>query len=198
MCGVMLVMIIFVLGLFKFLVILNSFTRFPSYANFIFATVSYRSSSSCCCSLAAVGLYRCSLASSSSSLAAAGSSSASFSTKSFSLSRPYPIFSIILLYKKKQYHVRSAAFLQVHLVLLPRVLIQRCIFLKLNFSKMCSSFIINLFLRNFLTILWTGKDHPMPSPGCVSILLPRFFCLFFLVFWYTPIPPAWWMPSNRH
>ena len=104
MCGVMLAMIIFVLELLKFPVTLNTFTRFPSHANFLFATVSYRSSSSCCCSLAAAGPYCCALASSSSSsLAAAGfcSSSTSFSTMSFSLSRPYPIFFIILFYNKE-------------------------------------------------------------------------------------------------
>ena len=92
----MLIMIIFVLGLFKFLFTLNSFTRFPLRTNFIFVTVSYRSSSCaagpCCCT--------------SSSLTAAGScgcySSASFSTMSFNLSCcPYPIFSIVLLYNKE-------------------------------------------------------------------------------------------------
>ena len=93
----MLAMIIFMLGLFKFPVTLNSFTRFPSYTNFIFTTVSCRSSSSCCYSLAAAGPCCCS----SSSLAAAGSccyssSSASSSTMSFNFSCPYPIFSTIL------------------------------------------------------------------------------------------------------
>ena len=96
-------MIILVLELFKFPVTLNSFTRFPSCTNFIFATVSYRSSS--CCSLAADGPCCCSLASSS-SLTATGScycssSSASFSTMYFNLSCLYPIFSIILLYNKE-------------------------------------------------------------------------------------------------
>ena len=38
MCVVMLSMIILVLGLFKFLVNLNSFTHFSLNANFIFAT----------------------------------------------------------------------------------------------------------------------------------------------------------------
>ena len=61
---------------------------------------------------------------------------------------------------------------------------------------MCSSF-INMSLRSFLKILWTGKDHLMLSPGYTNMLLPQFFCLFFLVFWHTPIPPSWWMPSNR-
>ena len=41
----------------------------------------------------------------------------------------------------KKFQVRSAVFLQVRLVLLPQVLIQRCIILKLYFSKMCSPFI---------------------------------------------------------
>ena len=80
----MLAMIIFMLGLFKFPVTLNSFTRFPSYTNFIFTTVSCRSSSSCCYSLAAAGPCCCS------------SSSASSSTMSFNFSCPYPIFSTIL------------------------------------------------------------------------------------------------------
>ena len=65
MCGVMLATIIFVLDLFKFPFTLNPFMRFPSYTNFIFATVSNHSSSSCCCSLSAVGPCRCSLTSSS-------------------------------------------------------------------------------------------------------------------------------------
>ena len=99
MCGVILAMIIFVLELFKFPVTLNSFTRLPSNANFIFVTVSYHSlSSSCCRSSAAAGPCP------SSSLAATGfsSSSASFYTMSFNLSCcPYPIFSIILSYNKK-------------------------------------------------------------------------------------------------
>ena len=82
MCGVMLVIIILVLALSKFPVTLNSSTRVPSYANFIFETASYCSSSSFCyCSVA--------------------SSSVSFSTMSFNLSHPYPTLSIILLYNKE-------------------------------------------------------------------------------------------------
>ena len=102
MCGVMLAMIIFVLELFKFPVTLNSFTRFLSYTNFIYATISYRSSSSCCCSLVAAGPC-CSSLVSSPSFVAAGSccSSTSFSTMSFYLSSPYPILPIILLYNKE-------------------------------------------------------------------------------------------------
>ena len=93
MCGVMLAMcwIIFVLDLFKFPVTSNSFTRFPFYTILKFATVSYCSLSSCCCSLA-VSSCCCSLAS---------SSSASFLTMSFNLYRPYSIFSIILLYNEQ-------------------------------------------------------------------------------------------------
>ena len=90
----MLAMIIFVLDLFKFPVTLNSFTRFPSHTNFIFATLSFCSSSSCCCSLAAAGT-------SSSCCYSLASSSASFSTISFNLSSPYSIFSIILLCNKE-------------------------------------------------------------------------------------------------
>ena len=26
----------------------------------------------------------------------------------------------------------------------------------------------------------------------------QFFCLFFLIFWHAPTPPAWWVPSNTH
>ena len=106
MCGVMLAIIIFVLGPFKFSITLNSFMCFPSYTNFIFGTVSYCSSSSscylaaassCCWSLtsssfAAAGFYCCSFAC---------SSPVSFSTISFNLSRLYPTFSIILLYNKE-------------------------------------------------------------------------------------------------
>ena len=99
MCGVMLAMIIFVLELFKFPVTLNSFTRFPSDTNFIFAALSYGSSSSCCCSLTAAGPCCCSLAS---YFVAVGSSlSASFSSMSFSVSCPYTISSIILFYNKE-------------------------------------------------------------------------------------------------
>ena len=146
--------IVFVLGPFKFPVTLNSFTGFSSYTNFIFATVSYcssSSSSSCFCSLAAADS-----TSVSSCYCPLASSSASFSTMSFDLSCPYPIFSIILLYNKEAILFSPAVFLQVHLMLLPQVLIQRCITLKLYFSKMNSSF-INIFLRNFLKILWTEK-----------------------------------------
>ena len=134
-------MIIFVLHLFKFPVILNSFTPFHSYSNFIFTTVSYRSSSSCFyCSLAAA--LRCSFASSSSFVAAVSSPSASFFTMSFSLFVHIPYSPSSCYTIKRQYHLRSAAFLQVHLVLLPQVLIQRCIILKLYFSKINSPFII--------------------------------------------------------
>ena len=94
----MLTMIILALSLFKFPVTLNSFKRFRSCTNFIFATILYRSSS--CCSSTTADTCYCSP----SSLAAASwsSSSASFSTMSFNLSYcPYPIFSIILLYSKE-------------------------------------------------------------------------------------------------
>ena len=59
---------------------------------------------------------------------------------------------------KKQFHVRSAVFLQVHLVLLTRVLIQICILLKLYFSKIYLYF-INTFLRNLLKFLRIKKRH---------------------------------------
>ena len=93
----MLAMIIFMLDLFRFPVTVNSFTRFPSYTNFIFATESYCSSSFYFCSMAAAvagGTFSsgcCSLA----------SSSTSFSTMYFSLCHQYFIFSIILLYSKE-------------------------------------------------------------------------------------------------
>ena len=145
MCGAMLAMIIFVLGLLKFPVTLNSFTRFPSYTKFIFAAISYRSSSSCCSSLTDARPCCCSLAS---SFVAAGSSLSA----SFSIHIPYSPSSCYTV--KKQYHVRSAAFLQVRLVLLPRVLILRCIILRLYFSKMCSSFITRLW-----EIFWKFYGH---------------------------------------
>ena len=125
--------------------------RFPSYTNFIFGTVSYGSSSSCC------------------SLAAAGPC-----CSPWLLLLPWPLLlfavALFLLFlfprrlsissvlipcypsscyiMKKQFHVRYAVFLQVTLVFVPRVLIQRCVILKLYFSKMNLSF-INIFLRNF-------------------------------------------------
>ena len=120
--GLMLFMIILVLDLFKFTVTLNSFTRFPSYTNFIFATAL------CCYSLAA-GISSCCY-----SLA---SSSACFSLMSFNLSGPYFILSITLLYNKKAVS-RTLCSLSA---CASRVLIQRCIILKLYFSKMNSSFI---------------------------------------------------------
>ena len=70
-------------------------------------------SSSCCCLLT--------------------SSCASFSTISFSFGRPFSPSSCYTI--KKQFHVRSAVFLQVHLVLLSEVLIQRCIILLTHFSS---------------------------------------------------------------
>ena len=136
MCGVMLALIIFVLELFKFPVTLNSFTRFPSYTNFIFATVSYRWSSSCYCPLAAAGSCCCFLASSSTFVAVGFCccSSASFPPMFFNPSPVHIPCSPSSRYtKKKQFHVQSAAFLQVHLMLLAWVLIQRCIILKLYF-----------------------------------------------------------------
>ena len=141
MCGVILAMIIFVLELFKFPVTLNSFTRLPSNANFIFVTVSYHSlSSSCCRSSAAAGPCP------SSSLAATGfsSSSASFYTMSFNLSCcPYPIFSIILSYNKKGVSRMLCSLSASASRTAAWVLTRRCIILNLYFSKMCSSFIIH-------------------------------------------------------
>ena len=150
MCGVMLAMIIFVLELLKLPVTLNSFRRFPSYTNFIFAAISYRSSSSCCCSLTAGPCY-CSLAS---SFVAAGSSlSASFST-SFSLSYPYSMFSIVLLYNKEAVS-RTLCSLSASA---PRVTATGADTALYNFEIV---FLKNVFIfhyasfRNFLKILWT-------------------------------------------
>ena len=69
-----------------------------------------------------------------------------FPTMSFNFSRPYPSFCYTI---KKQFHVRSAVFLRV---LLPQVLIQRCIILWLCFSKRYSSFITYFweFFFNFV------------------------------------------------
>ena len=94
---------------------------------------------SCCWPL------RCSFASSSSFVAAVSSPSASFFTMSFSLFVHIPYSPSSCYTIKRQYHVRSTAFLQVHLVLLPQVLIQRCIILKLYFSKINSPFIIRFW-----------------------------------------------------
>ena len=155
----MLTMIIFVLELFKFPVTLNAFTRFPSYTNFIFATISYRSSSSlsCCCSLAAVGPYGCSLASSSSSLATGFFFFFYFFFHDVpSVHIPFSPSSCYIT--KKQYHVRSTAFLQVHLVLLSQVLIQRFVILKLHFSNMYSSFILYPFEKFFDNFIDTLKQ----------------------------------------
>ena len=177
MCGVMLAIIIFVLGPFKFSITLNCFMCFPSYTNFIFGTVSYCSSSSscslaaassCCWSLTsfssfAAGFYCCSLACSSPLLF----------LRYLSISPVHIPYSASSCYTiKKQFHVCSAVFLKVHFVLLRRVLILRCIILKLYFSKMNLSF-IDTFLKNFLKILWTGKDHLITSPGHINILLPH-------------------------
>ena len=99
---------------------------------------------------------------------------------------------------KKKFNVCSTVFLRVDLVLLPRVLIQCCITLKLYFSKMNSAF-INTFLRIFSKSLWTKKeDHLIPLPDHINILFPQFFSIFFLFFRNTPVPSSfWWMPGNR-
>ena len=151
MCGEMLAMIIFVLELFKFPFTLIFFTHIHSYTNFIFATVSYRSSSSCCCSLAAGGPCCCSLASSS-SLGAAGSSlPASFSTMSFSLYCPFPIFSAILLYNKEAVsRTLSASTSRVAVPGADTTLYN----FEIVFLKNVLIFYYT-FLRNFLIILWT-------------------------------------------
>ena len=153
MCGVMLAMIIFVLQLFKFPVNLNCFTSFYSYTNFIFATVSYGSSSSCYCSVAAAGLCRCSLASSSFLLLLILPLLLLFQRRLLvsPVHIPYSPSSCYTI--KKQYDVCSAAFLQVHLVFLSQVPMQRYIILKMYFSKMNSSFILYLserFFENFM------------------------------------------------
>ena len=141
MCSVMLAMIIFVLDLFKFPVTLNFFTRFPLCSNFIFATVSYCSSSSCFCSLAAaVDTF--------SSCCCPWLLLLLLFLRCLSISAVHILYSPSSSYIiKKQFHVRSEVFVQVHLMLLPWVLMQRCIILKLYFSKMCASFVI--FLENF-------------------------------------------------
>ena len=133
----MLFIIIFVLALFKFQVTLNSFTRFPSYTNFIFGTISYCSSSSCCCSLA--------------------SSSASSSTMSFNLCRPYSILSIILLYNKEGVSRTLCSFPQVHLVLLPQVLIGCCI-TYYCISQKCTDLLLYNFEKFFTNFLGQGND----------------------------------------
>ena len=152
----MLAMIIFVLGLFKFPVTVNPFSRFPSYTNFIFATVSYHSSPSCCCcSLAAVGPCCCS----SSSLAAPDScfcsSSAYFSMMYFNFFSPYSIFSTILLYNKEEVsrtlYSLSASASRVAATGADTALYNfEIIFLKNVFT------FYYMFLINFLKILWTG------------------------------------------
>ena len=50
---------------------------------------------------------------------------------------------------KKQFHVRSAVFLEVHLTLLSLVLIRRCIILLTDFSS-SQSYSLQVFLSNFL------------------------------------------------
>ena len=74
---------------------------------------------------------------------------------SFSLSFPYPVFSIILLYNREAVSRRlcgiSASASRVADTGADTGLYN---LYKLYFSKMCSSF-INMFLRNFLKILWT-------------------------------------------
>ena len=153
----MLALIIFVLGLFKFLVTLNIFTRFPWCTSFIFATVSYRSSSSSCCSLA-----------SSSLTAAAFSSSSSpfFYTMSFNLSFClYPIFSIILLYNKEVISLTLYRFSASASCVAVTGADTACIILKLYFSKMNSSFLKHL--KYFWEILWTfyGQKKMTPCSG---------------------------------
>ena len=193
MCGVMLSVIIFVLDLFKFPVTLNNFMSFPSCINFIFGTVPYFASS-CCCSMAAATPCCWSLTScSSSSFAAAGSCccflvssfSAYFSTITFNLSCPHPIFSIILLYNKETVsltpYILSASALRFSTTGADTALYNfEIVFLKNQFI------FINTFLRIFLKLLWAGNHQPIPSPGHINILLQQFFSLFSLVFNEVP------------
>ena len=170
MCGVMLAMIIFVLDVFKFPVTLNSFMHFPSYTNFIFVTVSYRSSSSCCCSLAAAGSW-CYFFATFSSFVAVGfccCSSASFSTMSFNLSLPYPIFSIILLYNKEAVsHTLcslSAISCRIDATGADTTLYNfEIVFLKNVFL------FINKFLINFLNFLWIHYAQATSKGSSINV-----------------------------
>ena len=106
--------------------------KFPVTLNFLHV-FPRTPASSCCCSLASSSL-RC--------------LSISAVHIPYSPSSSYTI--------QKQFYVFSPVFLQGHLVLLSRVLRQRCIILKLYFSKMYPSFVI-YSLRNLFQILWREK-----------------------------------------
>ena len=97
----------------------------------------------------------CSLASFPSSFAAAGSSSsASFSTMSFSLSRPYPIFSIILLYNKEAVSCTLCSLSTSA----SRVAVTGADAALYNFEIVFLKIVLIFyytFLRNFLISLWT-------------------------------------------
>ena len=50
----------------------------------------------------------------------------------------------------------------------------------------------------FLFLFLTQKNFLYPVIKNTFTYPPQFFCFLFFVFWHTPIPVPWWMPSNRH
>ena len=84
----MLAMILFVLALFKFPVTLNSFKRFPSFTNFIFATVSYHKE--------AVSRTLCSLSASASRVAVTGADTASYNFEIVFLKNVFTVYFMFL------------------------------------------------------------------------------------------------------
>ena len=139
MCGVMLAMIIFVLGRFKFPVSLIFFERFPrttvlflelchiAHHHPVFVLWLLLVLTALLWILLLLLFPRC-----------------------LSISRVHIPYSPSSRYTiKKQFHVCSGAFLRVHPVFLPQSLTKRYIILKLRFSKLNSSF-IDKFLKIFL------------------------------------------------
>ena len=49
-------------------------------------------------------------------------------------------------------------------------------------------------MSHFEVIIYRYKKYQVVKNN--SLLFPQFFCLFFLVFWITPISSSWWLPSN--
>ena len=49
-------------------------------------------------------------------------------------------------------------------------------------------------------VLWAEKFFCIRSQDTKEIpcLCPQCFCITFFIFWHTPVPISWWVPSNRH
>ena len=75
--------------------------------------------------------------------------------------------------------------------------------LEISIIQRGTAIFIYIFWPREGQILWTGHFEVVDVKTYQIVkndylLLPQFFCLFFLVLWHAPIPPPWWMTSNKH